>query len=139
DLSGGAAVHGLLVRQAGQRDKPLWLSPQSQSGEGPGRLAAGNLTHHVLLFAPILTDKQVVGVVEVWFTASPDQAQRRLLARLLMEMAAFEAAYLHKSQWQSLLEHQRVLSEMESFARQIHGSLYAGEVAYFLANNCRRI
>src|SRR5260370_958143 len=31
EIAGGMAVHGLLLRQVGQRDKPLWISPQNES------------------------------------------------------------------------------------------------------------
>ncbi len=72
-----------------------------------------------------------------WCGAEP--TQRRHLARLLADMATLEAAYLHKNQWKELLHRQQLLSQLESFSRQIHGSLDAQEVAYFLANDCRRL
>jgi biotin carboxyl carrier protein len=139
DVPGGRAGHDLLLRQACQRDRASWVPPQSGALEKSGIMASANPTRHALLFAPILTERLVIGIIEIWLGMPPDQAQRRHLARLLMEMATFEAAFLHKSQWKGLLERQNLLSQMESFTRQLHGSLDAREVAYFLANDCRSL
>ncbi len=135
---GGTACHGLLLRQAGTRAKASWIPPNSGTVDRSGIKSAVNPTRHALLFAPITTEKQPVGVIEIWRKTSPEHNDRRQMARLLTDMAAFEAAYLHKNQWKGLLEHQKLLSQLESFTRQIHGSLDVQEVAYFLANDCRR-
>jgi biotin carboxyl carrier protein len=133
------SLHSLLVRQAGQRDKASWVPPRSSSADSPGALAEGNPTRRALLFAPIVMDQMVVGVVEVWLTLSPDPTQRRQLARLLTEMAALEAAYLHKGQWQRLRQHQQLVSQTEEFSRQIHSTLDVREISYLIANEGRRL
>jgi hypothetical protein len=139
EIPSGPELHRLLLRQAGQRERPSWIPPLSGPAEKSGLSFGGNPTRFALLFVPIVMEKQLVGVIEIWLELRPDQVQRRHLARLLTEMATFEAAFLHKNEWKRLLEHQHLLSQMESFTRQIHGSLDPHEVAYFLANDCRRI
>lgn len=133
----GSIVHQRLLHQAGERDRAFWVAPRQGSSETSA--AAVNPTPFALLFSQIPVDKQVVGLIELWFAVAPEQAQRRALCRLLMEMATVAAAYLHKHQWQSLVERERFLAQLDAFTRQVHGSLHVTEVAYQVANDCRRI
>ena len=41
----------------------------------------------------------------------------------LMEWTGFAAAYHHRNEWQSLIHQQQIWVRLESFARQIHGTL----------------
>src|SRR2546426_7555892 len=86
--------HGELLRQAIQIARPVMLPPHSGTGtQEEGRPAPGNPTDYVILLAPILVDKQVAGLIEVWQEAdrSPD-AQRGFL-QFLVRMAELASAY----------------------------------------------
>ena len=91
------------------------------------------------MLAPVLTDKQVNGLVELWIEPVTDGTARRELARFLTEMAGFVAAYFQKNQLQSLLQQQQLWTQLEAFSRQIHSSLEPTTVAQWVANEGRRL
>lgn len=131
------ACHTEVLRLAARRDKPLWVPPHSGPGLEGEAPAPANLTPYGLLLAPILIDKQVAGLVEIWQGPDYDPKLRKNFSRFLGEIAGFAAAYLHRAQWQQLLGQQQLWSRLEAFSRQIHGSLDAREVAYLVANQGR--
>src|SRR5262249_44237496 len=117
-----------------------FLMPHSGLGapEGGGP-AAGNPSDFVVLLAPIIAEKQVVGLVEVWQDASrgPD-AQRNFLA-FMLRMAGLASGYTRNHQLRTMVGQQQLWTQLESFAKQIHASLNPTEVAYLIVNEGRRL
>jgi multidrug efflux pump subunit AcrA (membrane-fusion protein) len=133
-------AHGELLRQAAQMARPLMLPPRSGTGaQEEGKPAAGNPTDKVILLAPILVDKQVAGLIEIWQDPerSPD-AQRGFL-QFLVRMAELASSYTRNHQLRQMVGQQALWTQLEAFARQIHGSLNPMEVAYLVANEGRRL
>src|SRR5580700_808131 len=63
----GRESHDELLRQAVTRAQPGMLPPHAGLGPAEGnRPAPSNPTDHLILLAPILVDKQVMGLVEIW-------------------------------------------------------------------------
>jgi biotin carboxyl carrier protein len=131
--------HEQILLVAAQRERALWVPPNSGRKLVEEDRQAANLTSHGLLLAPVLVERKVVGLVEVWLAPLADGPGRRNLARFLAEMAGFLAAYLHKNQWQALLQQQQVWTQLEGFTRQIHRSLDPHVVAQWVANEGRRL
>lgn len=137
DETNGWDAHAGLLRVACRRGKALWVAPQSTPlNAGPAALAA-NLTTRALLFAPVLVEGQVAGLVEVWLPPPKDPAVRRSLGQLLGEMTGFLAAYQQRVQWRELTARQQIWERLEAFARHVHGSLDPRVVAYAVANDGR--
>jgi biotin carboxyl carrier protein len=131
--------HEQILLVAAQRERALWVPPNSGRKLVEEDRQAANLTSHGLLLAPVLVEKKVVGLVEVWLAPIADGPGRRNLARFLAEMAGFLAAYLHGNQWQALLQQQQLWTQLETFTRQIHSSLDPHVVAQWVANEGRRL
>jgi hypothetical protein len=53
--------HDELIRAAALKAQPMVIPPHSSSAPAPG-----NPTDYVILIVPILVDKEVVGLVEIW-------------------------------------------------------------------------
>lgn len=133
-------AHGELLRQATMMARPLLVPPRSGTGQQEeGKPAPGNPTDYLVLLAPILVDKTVAGLIEVWQDAdrSPD-AQRGFL-QFLTRMAELASAYTRNHQLRTIVGQQALWTQLEAFARQIHGSLNPMEVAYHVANEGRRL
>jgi biotin carboxyl carrier protein len=133
-------AHGELLRQAAQMARPLMLPPQSGTGaQEEGRPAAGNPSNKFILLAPILVEKQVAGLIEIFQDPdrSPD-AQRGFL-QFLVKMAELASSYTRNNQLRQMVGQQTLWTQLEAFARQIHGSLNPTEVAYLVANEGRRL
>lgn len=120
--------------------KAIFTQPQllhvAPNTELPGTSRTAN--HHALL-APIVVDRQVVGVLELWEDPeyAPLVAQSHL--QLLARLTEFAAHFTRQTQRRLLLEQQRLWTELEAFSHQVHGSLNPTEVAFLVANEARRL
>jgi biotin carboxyl carrier protein len=138
-IEGAKESHDELLRQAAQQGRPLLVPPHS----GPGRSEAGpapaNLTGYVILLAPIIIEKQVAGLIEVWQDANRSPSAQRGFIQFLVSMAEYASLYLRNARLRQMLGQQQLWTQLEAFARQIHGSLNPREVAYLVANEGRRL
>lgn len=133
-------AHHELLRLTCQTGRAVVLPPHSSAGNPEGGApAAGNGTEFVLLLAPILIDKQVAGLVEVW--QDPRRKQEALPGSLqyLIQMAALASLYARNLQLRQMLGLQQIWTQLEAFARQIHSSLSSTEVGYLIVNEGRRL
>ena len=89
--------------------------------------------------APILVDKQVAGLVEIWQDPQPRRRRSKGFLQFLVRMAGLAAGYTRNHQLRQMVGQQQVWTQLEAFARQIHGSLNPTEVAYLVANEGRRL
>src|ERR1700693_4000752 len=87
------AMHDELLRQAALQGKHIVVPPStSRALEGDGQLV-GNPTAYVILLAPILYEKEVVGLIEVWHSPThPPQVQQNFLG-FILKMAAFASTF----------------------------------------------
>jgi biotin carboxyl carrier protein len=135
----GSACHAQILEVASQRERALWVPPHSGSKLVGEHGHAANRSDHGLLIAPVIVDRQVIGHLEVWLKPVPDGTERRELARLLTELTGFLAAYHHKRQCQTLIHQQDLWLQLDTFVRQIHGSLDPQIVAQLIAQEGRRL
>jgi biotin carboxyl carrier protein len=135
----GITCHSQILQVASQRERALWVPPHSGSKIVGDNGHAANRSDHGLLLAPVIVEKQVIGLLEVWLHPIPDAPQRRDMARLLSELTGFLAAYHHKRQCQSLVNQQQLWLQLDTFVRQIHGSLDPQMVAQWIAQEGRRL
>lgn len=133
-------IHTELIRAATQMARPQLLPPHS--GIGPqeeGKVAPGNPTDYVILLAPILVDKQVAGLVEVWQNADRNPNAQHGFLQFITKMAELASSYTRNHQLRQMIGQQALWTQLEAFARQVHNSLNPTEVAYLVANEGRRL
>jgi hypothetical protein len=136
----GRASHDELLRQALMRAQPGMVPPRSSLGKGEAnRPAPGNPTDFLILLAPIIVDKQVAGLVEVWQDPNRGPDAQRGFLQFLIRMAGLAASYTRNHQLRTMVGQQQVWTQLEAFARQIHNSLNPTEVSYVVANEGRRL
>jgi multidrug efflux pump subunit AcrA (membrane-fusion protein) len=132
--------HDELLRQAIMKGQPGFFPPQSglggAAGEGP---KAGNPTDYVILLAPIVVEKQVAGIIEVWQDPHRGPEAQRGFLHFMVRMAGLASSYTRNHQLRQMTGQQQVWTQLEAFARQVHGSLNPTEVAYLVANEGRRL
>jgi hypothetical protein len=132
--------HDELLRQAILKGQPGFFPPQS--GLGPadgGKPTAGNPTSHVILLAPIMVEKQVAGIIEIWQDPKRGPEAQRGFLHFLVRMAGLASGYTRNHQLRTMTGQQQVWTQLEAFARQVHASLNPTEVAYVVANEGRRL
>ena len=136
----GKLVHDELLRQATLQPQPLHLPPHSGAGAAEeGKPAPGNPTDFLLLLVPVLLNNQVAGFLEVW--QAPDRPPAAIpgFLQFMSGMADLAARYARNQLMGQMVGQQQVWTQLESFARQIHGSLKPMEVSYLVANEGRRL
>jgi hypothetical protein len=133
-------THNKLLEEAFKKAQPGLIPPRSGLGPGEGgAAAAGNPTDFVILLAPILVDKQLEGIVEIWQDPNRGPDAQRGFLQFLIRMAGLASAYTRNYQLRQMVGQQAVWTQLEAFARQVHGSLNTTEVAYLVANEGRRL
>lgn len=132
--------HDELLRQAAMVGRPTLLQPRSSIGNPEeGKVNPGNPTDYLVLLAPILVDKQVAGLVEVWQDPDRNAEAQRGFLNFLTRMAELASSYTRNHQLRQMVGQQQLWTQLEAFARQIHGSLNPVEVGYLVANEGRRL
>jgi hypothetical protein len=133
-------MHAELLRLVAQNGRPQMVPPRSGTGPSEeGKPAPGNPSDHVILIAPILVDKQVAGLVEIWQDADRNPAAQQGFLQFITRMAELASSYTRNHQLRQMVGQQTLWTQLEAFARQIHSSLNPMEVGYHVANEGRRL
>jgi hypothetical protein len=133
-------AHQELLRLAFQQPRPLHLPPQSFAGQPEdGRVPPGNPTDAILLLVPIQVENQVDGLLEVWQSPDRNPAAVNGFLQFMTEMCQLASRYLRNRLMRQMAGQQALWTQLEAFARTIHGSLSPVEVSYLVANEGRRL
>ena len=133
-------MHDELLRNAVMKGQPISFPPHSGMGTPDGGgVAAANPTPYVILMAPILYDKQVVGLVEVWQEPSRGPDAQRGFLQFMVRMAQLASGYTRNYQLRQMVGKEQVWTQLEDFTRRIHATLNPTEVSYLIANEGRRL
>jgi hypothetical protein len=90
----GRQSHDELLRQAVMRAQPGILPPHTDLGSPEGNApSAGNPTDFGILLAPILVEKQVAGLVEVWLDARRVPDSQRGYLQFMVRMAGIASGF----------------------------------------------
>ncbi|MDR3634810.1 MAG: HlyD family efflux transporter periplasmic adaptor subunit [Isosphaeraceae bacterium] len=100
---------------------------------------AGNPTGFALIIAPLVVDKQVVGLIEILMDPSRRAATQKSTLRFVSDLCDLAATYLKNRQMRQMMSQQRLWNQLEGFTHQIHGSLDLKETAYAVANDGKRL
>jgi hypothetical protein len=133
-------THDELLRLCSQMGRSQMVPPHSGTGTAEeGKPAPGNPTAYVILIAPIMVDKQVAGLLEIWQDADRNPNAQRGFLEFITRMAELASGYTRNNHLRSMVGQQALWTQLEAFARQIHGSLIPMEVSYIVANEGRRL
>jgi hypothetical protein len=132
--------HDELLRQVTAKAQPGMIMPHSSTGESvDGRPSPGNPTDFVILVAPIMYDKQLAGLVEIWQDPNRGPDAQRGFLQFCVRMSSLAAGYTRNHQLRQMVSQEQVWLQLEAFAQKIHASLNPIEVAYLVANEGRRL
>ena len=133
-------MHDEMLRHAAAKAQPAMVMPHSSLGPAEGNQPApGNPTDFVVLLAPIINDKNLVGMVEIWQDPHRGMDAQRGFLNFIVRMTGYAASYSRNYQLRQMVGKEQVWVQLETFARQIHGALNPTEVAYIVANEGRRL
>lgn len=141
---GGRQCHNEMLRHVFQAQpaRPVMVQPQEllTGLAEPGPVPARNLTDYFTLFAPIVNqEKQPLGLLEIFQEPNHDPRAYPTFLNYAVQMAGYASQYHNFSTTRQAAGMDRVFTQIESFARLIHGTLNPTEVAYHIANEGRRL
>ena len=145
DKRGGRQCHNEVLRQVFQVSpaRPILLEPQARltgAPAEPGAAPAANLTDYYALFAPIVgTDKQSLGLLEVFQDSNHEPKLYQTYLQYTLQMAGYASQYHSFTGSRQNAGTEKVYAQVEAFARLIHGTLNPTECAYHVANEGRRL
>ena len=100
---------------------------------------AGNPTGFALIIAPLVVDKQVVGLIEILMDPNRGAANKKSTLRFVSDLCDLAGTYLKNRQMRQMMSQQRLWNQLEGFTHQIHASLDLKETAYAVANDGKRL
>ncbi len=116
--------------------QPVIIPPGAGVEGAPG---AGNPTGFALILAPLIVDKQVVGLVEVLMDPNRQAATQKSTLRFINDLCDLAEGYLKNRQMRQIVSQQQLWNQLEGFTHAIHGSLDLKESAYAVVNDGKRL
>jgi hypothetical protein len=134
------AMHDELLRQSAAKAQPALIMPHSSIGPAEGNFAApGNPTDLIILMAPVINDKNLTGLIEIWQDPNRGIEAQRGFLNFIVRMTAYATAYTRNHQLRQMVGKEQIWVQLETFVRQIHGTLNPTEAAYLIVNEGRRM
>jgi len=130
------APHDALLGCMLQASQPQIIPPSAVIEGVP---QAFNPTDYALIIAPLMVDKQVVGLLEILMDPTRRAAQQKSTLRFVSDLCDLAATYLKNRQMRQMMSQQRLWNQLEGFTHQIHGSLDLKESAYAVVNDGKRL
>ncbi|MGO9112398.1 MAG: efflux RND transporter periplasmic adaptor subunit [Thermoguttaceae bacterium] len=106
---------------------------------GFGDDEAANPTEFLLVFGPLRTDLEMVGLVEIFQRAEAAPQVQQGYLRFLVQMCELAGDFLKSHQLRHFSDRQVLWARLEDFTRSVHSSLEPQETAYTIANEARRL
>ena len=128
--------HDALLGCMIQASQPQIIPPGATIEGVPN---AGNPTPFALIIAPLLVDKQAVGLIEILMDPNRRAATQKSTLRFVSDLCDLAATYLKNRQMRQMMSQQRLWNQLEGFTHQIHGSLDLKETAYAVVNDGKRL
>jgi len=130
------APHDALLGCMLQASQPQIIPPGATIEGMPN---AGNPTQFALIIAPLIVDKQVVGLIEILMDPTRRAATQKSTLRFVGDLCDLAAGFLKNRQMRQMMSQQRLWNQLEGFTHQIHGSLDLKETAYAVVNDGRKL
>lgn len=127
--------HTQLLQRVVEAAEPLLVPPDTANGNHP----EGNPTPHLLIFAPLRIDQQLIGLVEIFQRPGGGPATQRGYLRFLTQMADLASDFLKSRRLEEFSAQQLLWTELQQFSQVVHASLDPEQVAFAIANEGRRI
>jgi hypothetical protein len=128
--------HTRLLARVIEQNEPVIVAPYSGTA---GDEEAGNPTSFLLVLAPIVSEDQVEGVVEIFQRPGSEPVAQRGFLRFVSQMAELAGQWLKSRKLKQYGDQQSLWMRADEFSRQVHESLDPRLTAFTIANEGRRL
>lgn len=134
--SDDTARHLRMLQAVVGRGEPQLIPPLASS-DNPD--AGANPTRFLLVLAPLKTDGNIEGVVEIFQRPESQPVTQRGYLRFLMQMCELAGEWLKNRKLKQYSDRHSLWAQADHFSRLVHEGLDARETAYTIANEGRRL
>lgn len=128
--------HGRMLKQAIDKAEPILVPPHSG---GEGDEGAGNPTPFLVVLAPIISDRGVEGVLEIFQRTGGRPTTQKGYLRFLMQISELAGEFVKNRRLKHFVTKQSLWEQLEAFTTLVHKALDSRETAYTIANEGRRL
>jgi multidrug efflux pump subunit AcrA (membrane-fusion protein) len=128
--------HDALLGCMVQAGTPQIIPPQATVEGLPN---AGNPTNFTLIIAPLMVDKQVVGLLEILMDPTRKAANQKSTLRFVSDLCDLAGTYLKNRQMRQMVSQQKLWNQLETFSHDIHASLQLKDTSFTVANDGKRL
>ena len=133
--------HGRLLQQVLEKGEPALIPPHSGAGgsDDGDPEAAANPTDYLLVLAPIVSDRGIDGLVEIFQRSGARPTTQRGYLRFLKQICELAGEYVKTRRLRHFTHKQTLWEQLEAFTGLVHQALDSRETAYTIANEGRRL
>jgi multidrug efflux pump subunit AcrA (membrane-fusion protein) len=128
--------HGRMLKQLIDKGEATLVPPHSG---GEGEDDAGNPTAFLLVLAPIVSDRGVEGMVEIFQRSGGRPTTQKGYLRFLVQMSELAGEFVKSRRLRHFATKQTLWEQLEAFTTLVHKALDSRETAYTIANEGRRL
>jgi len=136
DASDDSEKHRRLLNYVSQSDEGRLIPPLSGASD---ERAGGNPTRFLLVLAPLRSDGQVEGIVEIFQRPDSPPATQRGYLRFVEQMCELAGEWMKTQKLRQFTDRHSLWAQADQFSRIVHESLNLRETAYAVANEGRRL
>jgi multidrug efflux pump subunit AcrA (membrane-fusion protein) len=128
--------HHRLLQHSLEKSEGMLVAPQS-GGESEDEGA--NPTDWLLVLGPVMSDRAVRGVIEIFQRPGAGPVTQRGYLRFLLQLCELAGNYLASQKLRSFEDRQTLWGQLEHFTKAVHASLDPLRTAYTVVNEGRRL
>lgn len=129
--------HSRLLYKGMRHPEGLIVTPYSSSQEEEGTV--GNPTGCLILLAPLATEVETVGLVEIFQRPDVPAATQNGYVHFIMQMCELAVEFIRTHQLKHFADRQLLWNRVEEYTRTIHETLDPRATAFTIANEGRRL
>ena len=130
-------AHAELLKRALGQTSAFAVLPGAAADRGERNGHPENPTDHLILFAPIRSDDDIAGMLEIFQRPHTTQAAQQGFLRFLETLSEIAADFVRRQELRNLRDRSALWGQYEGFAERVHASLDLDRTAYVLANDGR--
>ena len=128
--------HHRLLRKAMDEPDGMLIGPHSGPEDDE---EAGNPTEHLLILAPLTSNRQSTGLVEIFQRTGAGPVTQRGYLRFVLQMCELASTFLNARQLKHFEDREALWGQLERFTKSVHESLDPRQTAYRVVNEGRRL
>ena len=135
DNPSGQQRHGMLVESLISKGQPDLVGPHSGDDSEEG---AANPTDFLIVAAPIATENEPDGLIEIFQRPGSGPTTQRGYLRFLVQMAEIASGFLKNQRLKEFSERQQMWHRLEKLVHRLHNGLNTRKTIYAIANEGRQ-